>query len=104
MYSSYVGSNTLSNLWIALQWRHDDRDGVSDHQPHNCLLNRLFMRKSKKTSKLRFTGLCVGNSPVTDEFPTQRVSNAKMLPFDDVIMNGEFVFQLYHPQLFGIFL
>ena len=31
----------------------------------------------KKTSKLRVTGLCAGNSPVTDEFPTQRASNAE---------------------------
>ena len=30
--------------------------------------------------------LCVGNSPVTDEFPAQRASNAEMFPFDDVIM------------------
>ena len=30
---------------------------------------------SKKTSKLRITGLCVGNSPVTGEFPAQRDSN-----------------------------
>ena len=30
---------------------------------------------SKKTSKLRVTGLCVGNSPVTREFPAQRASN-----------------------------
>ena len=34
----------------SLQWRHNGRDGVSDHQPHHCLLNRLFMRRSKKTS------------------------------------------------------
>ena len=32
---------------------------------------------SKKTSKPRVTGLCVGNSPVTGEFPAQRVSNAE---------------------------
>ena len=32
------------------------------------------MRRSKKTSKLCVTGLCVGNSPVTGEFPTQRAS------------------------------
>ena len=25
----------------ALQWRHDDRDGVSNHQPHDCLLSIL---------------------------------------------------------------
>ena len=42
-----------------------------------CLLNRLFRRRSKKTSKLRVTGLCEGNSPVTGEFPTQRASNAE---------------------------
>ena len=45
-----------------LQWRHNERDGVSNHQPHDCLLNRLFGRGSKLTSKLRVTGLCVGNS------------------------------------------
>ena len=32
--------------------------GVSNHQAHDCLLNRLFRRISKKTSKLRVTGLC----------------------------------------------
>ena len=46
-----------------LYWRHNDHDGVSNHQPHGCLLNRLFRRRSMKTSKLRVTGLCVGNSP-----------------------------------------
>ena len=35
------------------------------------LLNRLFRRRSKKTSKLRVTGLCAGNSPGTGEFPAQ---------------------------------
>ena len=44
------------------QWRHNERDGVSNHQPHDCLLNRLFRHISKKTSKLRVTGLCEGNS------------------------------------------
>ena len=37
----------------------------------------LFKRRSKKISKLRVTGLCEGNSPVTGEFPTQRASNAE---------------------------
>ena len=48
-----------------------------NHQPHDCLLNRLFRRRSKKTQKLRITGLCEGNSPVTGGFPTQRASNAE---------------------------
>ena len=61
------------NVWHStLQWRHNGRDGVSNHQPHDCLLNSLFGCRSKKTSKLRVTGLCVGNSPVTGEFPARR--------------------------------
>ena len=43
---------------ITLQWRHNERDGVSNHQPHDCLIDRLFRRRSKKISKLRVTGLC----------------------------------------------
>ena len=60
-----------------LRWRHNERDSVSNHQPHDCLLNRLFRRRSKKTSKLRVTGLCVGNSPGTGEFPAQMASYAE---------------------------
>ena len=47
---------------ITLRWRRNGRDSVSNHQPHDCLLNRLFRRRSKKTSKLRVTGLCARNS------------------------------------------
>ena len=68
------------NCWgnvYALPWRHNEHDGVSNHQPHDCLLNLLFRGRSKKISKLRVTGLCAGNSPVTGEFPTQRASNAE---------------------------
>ena len=60
-----------------LQWRHNGHSGVSSHQPHTCLLDRLFRRRSKKTSKLRVTGLCEGNSPVTGDFPAPRTSNAE---------------------------
>ena len=40
-------------------------------------LNCLFRHRSKKRSKLRVTGLCAGNSPVTGEFPAQMASNAE---------------------------
>ena len=59
-----------------LQWRHNECDGVLN-QPHDCLLNGLFRRRSKKTSKLRVTGLCAGNSPVTGEFPAQMACNVE---------------------------
>ena len=41
----------------SLQWHHNGRDGVSNHQPRDCLFNRLFRRRSKK-------------------FPAQRANNA----------------------------
>ena len=63
--------------WKPLHWRHNDQDGVSNHQPRQCLLNRLLERRSKRTSKLRVTGLCAGNSPETGEFPAQMASNAE---------------------------
>ena len=68
---------TLKVFVCALHWRHNENDGISNHQPHDCLLKRLFKRISKKTSKLRVTGLCVGNSLVTGEFNAQRASNAE---------------------------
>ena len=61
------------DVFIALQWRNNEHDGVSNHQPHECLLRR----RSQKTSKLRVTGLCAGNSPETGEFPAEMASNAE---------------------------
>ena len=61
---------------LTLQWRHNGCDGVSNHHPPDCLLNRLFRCSLNKTPKLRATGLWEGNSPVTGEIPAQRASNA----------------------------
>ena len=79
-----MGSQDILFSWIqptfisvSLQWCHNEHDGVSNHQPHDSLLSRLFRHRSKKKSKLRVTGLCEGNSPVTGEFPAQRASNAE---------------------------
>ena len=66
------------DIWcLALQWSYNERDGVSNHQPHDCLLNRLFKAQIKETSKLLVTDLYAGNSPVTGEFPAQMASNAE---------------------------
>ena len=70
-------TNDAPDLWCLLQWLHNGRDGISNHQPHDCLLYRLFRHISKKISKLRVTGLCVGNSSVTGEFPAQMASNVE---------------------------
>ena len=87
--NSRVTTDSRIPHWCAhtsLQWRHNERDGISNYQPHNCLFNPLFRRRSKNTSKLRVTGLCVGNSPVIVKFLEQRASNAENVPFDDIIM------------------
>ena len=39
----------------------------------------LFRRRSKKTSKVRVTGLCEGDPLVTGGFPSQKASNAALV-------------------------
>ena len=76
----------LAIFHVKLLWRHNGHDGVSNHRPDDCVLNRSFRRISKKTSKLRVTGLCAGNSPGPVNSPHKGPVTRKMLPFDDVIM------------------
>ena len=79
---------TVAWLPSTLQWRHNDNegDGVSNHQPHDCLLKRLIKRRSKKhhsSASLAFVGgihRWLVNSP--HKGPVTR----KMFPFDDVIL------------------
>ena len=72
VYSTY-GIILFCLFYFSSQWRHNGRDGVSNHQPRDWG-NRLFR---KKTSKLCVSGLCERNSAVTGEFPAQRASNAE---------------------------
>ena len=92
------------NIWCivqALQWCHNGHDGISNHQPHHCLLNCLFRRRSKKISKPCYvTGLSAGNSPVTSEFHEQITSNTEnvsiwlrhdVISWKRVILNVQYV-------------
>ena len=79
-------NSMLNNSSPLLHWRHNGCDCVPNHQPYDCLLNRLFRRRSKKISKLRVTGLCEGNSPGTGNSPHKWPVTPKMFPFYDVIM------------------
>ena len=100
----------LQQLWAhALQWRHNERDNVSNHHPHDCLLKRLFRRRSTKASKLRVTGLRQGNSPVTGNFPhkgpvTQK--HPRLMTSTCGIVSSKFVvkrvpgIRTAHPDLF----
>ena len=80
------GKLLLSQLWsqwftdtymCPSWWRHNGHDGISNHQPHHCLLNCLIRCRSKKTPRPHVTGFCVGHSPWIGEFPTQMASNAE---------------------------
>ena len=62
---------------FTLQWCHNEHSGISNHQHLDCLLNRFFRCRSKKTSKLRVTGPCEGNSLVTGQFMAQGASNTE---------------------------
>ena len=90
---------------VTLQWRYNGRNGISNHQPHHCLLNCLFRRWSKKIPKLYVTGLCAGNSPVTGEFPTQMTSvsiwwrpHGHVMTFATFGLNDIFFYCFYCPQ------
>ena len=50
-HSDVVGASPVgaapTTSSFSLRWRHNGGDSVSNHQPHDCLLNRLFGRRSK---------------------------------------------------------
>ena len=72
--------------FLSLRWRQNEWDGVSNHQPYDCLLNCLSGRRSKKTSKPASLAFVLGiprrpvNSP--HKWPVTR----KLFPFDDFFM------------------
>ena len=43
--------STSGRCLITLQWRHNERDGFSNHQPQDRLLNRLFKSQIKENIK-----------------------------------------------------
>ena len=44
--------NLLYSSLSTLQWRQNEHDGVSNHQPRDCLLNRLFKAQIKENIKV----------------------------------------------------
>ena len=67
----------------ALRWRHNGHDGVSNHQPHDCLLKRSGADHRKHQLSLAFVwGIHRGLVNFLHKWPVTR----KMFPFDDIIM------------------
>ena len=89
---NYNTSHSVCLRWCcalfcsALQWRHNKRDNVTNHQLHDWFLNRLFRRRSRKISKLRVTGFCEGIHLWPMNSPHKWPETRKMFPFDDVII------------------
>ena len=60
LYYQYliISGRKLNRLsYLPLRWRHNGRDGISNHQPHDCLLNRLFgadQSKHQSSASLAF--------------------------------------------------
>ena len=75
----------------SLQWHHYERNGVSNHQPHNSqLFTEAFIQEQMKTSKLRVAGLCAWNSPVTGDSPHKGPVTRKVFAFDDIMIISHF--------------
>ena len=69
-----------SKFELSLPLPHNEHYSVSNYWRLDCLINRLFRRRSKQTSKLRVTGRWPVDSP--HKGPVTR----KMFPSDDVNM------------------
>ena len=71
---------------IALQWHHNERDGVSNHQRLDWLLNRLFRCRSKKKQSSATLAFVMGIHRWPVDSQHRGPATRKMFPFDDVIM------------------
>ena len=81
----------------ALQWRYNERDGVSNHRRLDCLFNGLFSahkRKHQCSASLAFVR-GIHRWPVNS--PHKGPVTRKMFPFDDVfmLMTSSCVFDLW---------
>ena len=99
MYSSLALSHRFditASLFSSLQWRHNEHDGLTNHQRLDGLFIHLSRLISKKTSTLRVADLCKGNSPVTSEFPAEGASNTDFFSFwwHHHALNNQSVFQV----------
>ena len=70
----------------SLQWRHNERNGVSNHRRLDCLLNRLLRRRSKKTSSSASQDFVSGLPRWPVDSPFKELITRKMFSFDYVSM------------------
>ena len=80
---------------VTLQWRQNEHDGLSNNQPHDCLLSVYSdadQRKHQSSASLAFVR-GIHRWPVNS--PHKGPVTRKMFPFDDVIMS----FKVHDPRI-----
>ena len=104
-HSDLFISEISRNRDLALQWRHNERDGVSNHLGIDCLLNCILgadQRKHQSPPSLAFMRE-IHRWPV--DSPSQRTSNAKNVSIwwhhhDHYIYHGVWTRWLTHRAYF----
>ena len=96
---TYINKNLSPPM--ALQWRHNERDGVSNHQPQECLRNRFFRRRSKKHQSSASLAFLRGIHRWPVNSPHKVQVTRKTFPFDDAIIYKGFLalIQKHHQNL-----
>ena len=88
VYQHILASPTIIVLIMPLHWRHNERDGVSNHRRLDYLLNRLFRGRKHQRKHQSFVSLAfvrgIHRWPVNS--PHKGPVTRKMFPFDDVII------------------
>ena len=82
------GFSGPNNRPFTLQWRHYENDGVSNHQHHDCLVNRLFRRWSKKHESSASLAFVRGIHRLPANSLHKGPVTRSVFPFDDVIMQN----------------
>ena len=89
---------------FTLRWRHNECAGSFNHRCLHCLFNRLFTHRPKKTSKLRVTGLCEGNSPWPVNSPHKGPVTRDMFPFDLIFMSLIVLYFLHSTSVLSFYI
>ena len=81
--SNFIVSSEVTHLDVGYghrQWRHNERHGVSNRRHLDCLLSPLFMRTSKKTSKLPSVSIEKGIHQRSMDSPSKGTVTGQCIP------------------------
>ena len=86
--ATYICSHhdVADGLVHTLQWCHNGHDGISNHQPHDCLLNLLFRHRSKEHQSSVSLAFVRGIHQWPVNSPHKGPVTRNMFSLDDIIM------------------